>query len=235
MKVIKCLIQDEELLSAADLWHYLQQLPGFEACAGRWNASDALQFLKDEQLEIVFLDIREPHGSVSSPGGNRRYPAQVLVTPASNESVNLKRDKNLSNLFWDASGLSRFIAAYHSNSHDAGTVPAPMESRNPGYLMISSMKKKKRILFSDILFIESKREYISIVTPGKTYLTKQTLSDTVMSLPPGMFIRVHRSFVLAKDKIDECSATSAVIGDHNIPISRFYRESTRKALPDFFN
>jgi Response regulator of the LytR/AlgR family len=87
-----------------------------------------------------------------------------------------------------------------------------------------------KVYIDEILFIESKKEYISIVTKGKSFLTKFQLSDMEEQLGKNNFLRVHRSFLISKDKIDAFTATEIEIAGQQIPIGRSYKELVNSML-----
>ena len=85
-------------------------------------------------------------------------------------------------------------------------------------------KKKVKILFSEIAYIESQREYIRIVTPRKEYLSKMSTHEIESLLPADLFKRIHRSFIVSIDKIESYTAEVVEVNGVAIPIGRGYRE-----------
>jgi DNA-binding LytR/AlgR family response regulator len=108
------------------------------------------------------------------------------------------------------------------------TIGVPASEKD--FLFISVQKKKIKVLLSDILFIESQREYIRFVTTNTEYLTKMSTAEIESRLPASQFLRVHRSFIVAISKIDSFTAEEAEIMGHIIPIGRSYRDNLSKLL-----
>jgi DNA-binding LytR/AlgR family response regulator len=106
-------------------------------------------------------------------------------------------------------------------------VPVPVKETQPeeGYFFIKSDNKLVRIRLDEILFVEALQNYIAIHTAGKKYITYLTLHGIGDYLPPGRFIRTHKSFIVAADKIESIDGNEIRIGQHHIPISRTERES----------
>jgi DNA-binding LytR/AlgR family response regulator len=83
---------------------------------------------------------------------------------------------------------------------------------------------------ADVLYIESIKDYVKVITSGKEIVTQQKISYLEESLPRAQFLRIHRSFIVNLEKIDAYSATDVEIGKHNIPIGRNYKNDVMKIL-----
>ncbi len=92
------------------------------------------------------------------------------------------------------------------------------------YLFLNVQKKKVRILFSEIIFIESQREYIRIVTTGKEYISKMSTHEIEDLLPSNLFRRIHRSYIVSVSRIDSYTADAVEVNGVSIPIGRGYRD-----------
>jgi len=100
---------------------------------------------------------------------------------------------------------------------------AQLQSPRDEHLIITVQKKKVRLLFADILYIESQREYVRIVTSEQPYLTKMSTQEIEKLLPAGQFKRVHRSFIVALNQVNAYTAESLEIRGTRIPVGRAYR------------
>jgi DNA-binding LytR/AlgR family response regulator len=92
------------------------------------------------------------------------------------------------------------------------------------YLFLNVQKKKVKILFSDIIYIESQREYIKIVTVKNEYISKMSTHEIESLLPPNLFKRIHRSFIVSTSKIESYTADMVELNGVSIPIGRDYRD-----------
>jgi DNA-binding LytR/AlgR family response regulator len=104
-------------------------------------------------------------------------------------------------------------------------VPKPVEPLLRDFIFVNVQKKKVRLLFSDILYIESQREYVRIVTLQGEYLSKMGTHEIEAMLPPPIFTRVHRSFIVSIRRIDSYTAEMIDIGGASIPIGKEYRKN----------
>ena len=87
-----------------------------------------------------------------------------------------------------------------------------------------------KVLFNDILYIEGLKDYIRIITTGKTIVTKHLLASLEEMLPPDDFIRIHKSYIIAINKIDSYNADSVEIAKHELPIGRMFKHDVSKVL-----
>ena len=100
------------------------------------------------------------------------------------------------------------------------------EMAEKDFIFLNMQKKKVKILFSEILYIESQREYIRIVTTRKEWLSKMSTHEIEALLPPHLFKRIHRSFIVSVSKIDSYTAETVEVNGVAIPIGRAYRDIT---------
>jgi DNA-binding LytR/AlgR family response regulator len=106
-------------------------------------------------------------------------------------------------------------------------------SPSGGYLSIRSNRTMTKIALGDVLYIESLKDYIKVVTVSKIYITKQSISAMEESLPKDTFIRIHRSFIVALKRIDSFTSKAIEVGDKELPISRMYSHIVKKALQNW--
>ena len=101
----------------------------------------------------------------------------------------------------------------------------PFEEQEKDYLFLNVQKKKVKVLFSEIVYVESQREYIKIVTTKKEYISKMSTHEIESLLPPVLFRRVHRSFIVSLARIESYTTESVDVNGVSIPVGRGYRDS----------
>jgi len=124
--------------------------------------------------------------------------------------------------------FSRFLMAVNKLRQTAGkdnTIP----DTSP-HLLININKKRIKVYLEDILYIESRREYITIVTKDSSFVTKLAISEAEAQMANSNLLRVHRSFIVAVDKIRAFNAAIIEIQEHKIPVGRSYRDVVRERL-----
>jgi DNA-binding LytR/AlgR family response regulator len=121
--------------------------------------------------------------------------------------------------------FERFLVAVNKVKSAQKEKPPAIEMEDAkDYLFLNVQKKKVKILFSAIVYIESQREYIKIVTTTKEYLTKMSTHEMENLLPSGLFRRIHRSFIVAVHKIDSYTAEEVEVNGVTLPIGRGYKD-----------
>jgi DNA-binding LytR/AlgR family response regulator len=155
-----------------------------------------------------------------------KNPPAVIITSAYNEYALQGFDLNVVDYLLKPIRFNRFLKAVNKlKQQQDGTLHSP--THTPGerlYIFFNVGKKRVKIYLDEILFIESLREYVRITTPEKSILTEFQLSEIEGLLAKNNFLRIHRSFIVAKDKIDAFTATDVEISGKQIPIGRSYKE-----------
>lgn len=104
--------------------------------------------------------------------------------------------------------------------------------QHSSFINLHADRKNIKIPLDDILFIESLKDYVKVVTINKSVVTKQTISSIEEILPRNNFVRIHRSFIVAVNKIETFTSDLIEIARHELPISRMYRHEVEKVLKD---
>jgi DNA-binding LytR/AlgR family response regulator/signal transduction histidine kinase len=108
------------------------------------------------------------------------------------------------------------------------------KEQESGVLLIKQGHEKCKLRWQDILYVEAMKDYTRIVLPGKQYLVLTTLSSMQEKLPPEKFVRIHRSYVVHRDKITRAKGTKIYVGDAELPVGKLYRNVLKNILLFFF-
>src|SRR5450432_4316278 len=227
MQKYNCLIVEDEPLAAEVLQDYIQQVP-FLALSGICSDSIyAMEALQKENIHLIFLDIHLPKMKGLDFIKTLKTRPQIIITTAYQEYALQGYEFNVIDYLLKPIEFNRFLMAVNKLKPHKEPVPvvagAFMNMERP-YLYFNVSKKKVKICLDEILYIESIKEYIRIITKNKSILTKFQLGQIEEILTRNNFLRIHRSFIVAKDKIDAFSATDIEIGSKQIPIGRSYKE-----------
>lgn len=234
MEKFKCLIIEDEPLAAEVLQDYISQIPFLECSHVCRDGIYAMQALQKEKIDMIFLDIHLPRIKGLDFLRTLKNPPQVIVTTAYREYALDGYELNVVDYLLKPIHFNRFLTAVnklkdHSTppaSTSAQTIPLPV----PEHILININKRKIKIFMSDILYIESKKEYISIATADHSYITKYSLTDMEAQLPKERFLRIHRSFIANKEKITAFTSVAAELGGKSLPIGRSYRDLVQQLL-----
>jgi DNA-binding LytR/AlgR family response regulator len=152
-------------------------------------------------------------------------PPAVIITTAYHQYAVEGFDRNVTDYLLKPIEFERFLQAVNKvrkTAEDKPLLPEGQESKD--YLFLNVQKKKVKILFSEIVYIESQREYIKIVTTKKEFISKISTHEMEEMLPPHLFKRIHRSFIVSVNKIDSYNAEMVELNGISIPIGRGYRD-----------
>ncbi len=233
MQKINCLIIEDEPLAAEVLEDYIHQVPFLQLVNICSDAIYAFEVLQKEKIELVFLDIHLPKLKGLDFVKTLENPPKIIITSAYQDYALQGYELNVLDYLLKPIEFNRFVTAVNKvrqikeNSLSAERLH---DTKERPFFFFNVGKKKVKIYLDEILFIESLKEYIKIVSKDKSILTKFQLGQTEYLLNNDNFLRIHRSFVVAKDKVDAFSATDVEIQGKLIPIGRSYKEQVYAQL-----
>ncbi len=232
MEKLNCIIVEDEPLAAEVLDDYVKQVPFLNLVAICSDAMYALEVLRKEDIKVVFLDIHLPGLKGNEFLKTLKNPPQVIITTAYRDYAIEGYELNVTDYLVKPINFNRFLMAVNKlkprTAEETAATSLPAQERE--HLFFNVNKKKVRIYLDDILYVESLKEYVRITTRDKSILTKYQLGQIEEMLAKNQFIRVHRSFLVAKEKIDAFSATDVEIAGKHIPIGRNYKEQVHSLL-----
>jgi len=225
MSNIKCIIIEDEPLAAKILTDYISQVPFLELQATFKDAILATDWLRGHTTDLIFLDIHLPKLKGMAFLKTLTNPPAVIVTTAYHQYAVEGFNLNVKDYLLKPFEFERFLVAVNkvrtAEKEKKGSDESP-EIKD--HLFLNVQKKKMKILFSEILYIESQREYIRIVTTQKEFLTKMSTHEIESLLPAHLFKRIHRSFIVSTGKIQSYTAEEVDVNGVSIPIGRGYRD-----------
>jgi DNA-binding LytR/AlgR family response regulator len=227
MQKYSCIIVEDEPLAAEVLEDYIKQVPFLQLKGICSDAIYAMDMLQKEKIDLIFLDIHLPKLKGFDFVKALKNPPQVIITSAYQEYALQGYELNVVDYLLKPIEFSRFLMAVNKLKQSVAPVSpaAPVTARPERlHLFFNVSKKKVRVYLDEILYIESMKEYIRIVTRDKTILTKFQIGQIEELLARNNFLRVHRSFIVAKDKIEAFTATDVEVNGKPIPIGRSYKE-----------
>jgi len=226
----RCLIIDDEPLAINVIKNYLQQIEGIEIVDTFSNAIDGLNFLKSQTVDVIFLDINMPVLDGLNFIKSLENPPLIIITSAYQEYAIETYELDALDYLVKPIEFPRFMKAINkAHKRLANNNKAPQEqSKKRPYIFIKIDKKKmKKVFLDEILVIECLKDYLKINTTTGKYIIHSTLSDFTNQLPPRDFIRIHRSYTIAIDKIDTVEGNSVEIGGLRYVIGRSYIEEVK--------
>jgi len=225
MSKIRCIIIEDEPLAAKVLSDYISQVPFLQLQAVFKNALLATDYLRDNTADLIFLDIHLPKLKGMAFLRTLSNPPAVIVTTAYHQYAVEGFDLNVTDYLLKPIEFERFLVAVTKVKTVGKEKPSSIESSaEKDFIFLNIQKKKVKLLFSEIAYIESQREYIRIVTTKQEYLSKMSTHEIESLLPAHLFRRIHRSFIISINKIEAYTAETVEVNGTSIPIGRGYRD-----------
>lgn len=223
MSKLKCIIIEDEPLAVKVLSDYIEQVPFLQLQASFKDAILATDYLRHNTPDLIFLDIHLPKLKGMAFLKTLSNPPAVIITTAYHQYAVEGFDLNVTDYLLKPFEFDRFLIAV--NKVKAPEKETPNEQQEvKDFIFLSVQKKKVKILFSEIVYIESQREYIKIVTTKKEYISKMSTHEIEELLPAHLFKRIHRSFIISTSKIESYTAETVEVNGISIPIGRGYRD-----------
>jgi DNA-binding LytR/AlgR family response regulator len=225
MSKINCIIIEDEPLAVKVLSDYISQVPFLQLQGTFKDAILATDYLRDHDTDLIFLDIHLPKLKGMAFLKTLINPPAVIVTTAYHQYAVEGFNLNVTDYLLKPFEFERFLVAVTKIKTAQAEKQKPNESHVlKDHLFLNVQKKKVKILFSEIVYIESQREYIKIVTTKKEYISKMSTHEIEELLPAHLFKRIHRSYIVSLSKIESYTAEMVEVNGVSIPIGRGYRD-----------
>lgn len=238
---LHCLLIDDELPALKILSRYIADIGGMEVVGQCRNAIEALEALRQHRVDVMFLDIKMPRIIGTDFLKNLSHPPKVIFVTAYREYAvdgfeldavdYLVKPVSFERFFKAITKLNRLFGS--KISHEMPTEP----DASVAFVYLKVDKDMKKVFTRDILYIESWKDYAKIfLENGKSFLVKQSITSLENLLSEHKFLRVHRSYIIALDKISGYNNLSVRLSEIEIPIGRLYKQEVMgKLQPGFLN
>ena len=224
MKQLKCLVVDDEELARILLKTYIQKTDNLALIGTTENPLEALELLDNQAVDLLFLDVQMPELSGIEMAKLINPKTRIIFTTAYSEYAMTGFDLNVLDYLLKPITFERFQQAI-DKAKDYFQVSNQEET-----IIIKSGYDLHKIRLDEILFIEGSSEYVIFQTLSKRIMSYQTLKSLELSLPNHQFMRVHRSYIVNKIKVNALKNKELLIGNLRIPVSETYLEEVRKYL-----
>ncbi|MCK0192313.1 LytTR family DNA-binding domain-containing protein [Arenibacter sp. F20364] len=222
MKTIKCLIVDDEELARSLLKTYIEKVIFLELVADFDNPLDAIGILKQKEIELLFLDIQMPEIKGTDFAKMIQDSTKIIFTTAYSEYALEGFELNALDYLLKPITFERFLKAVNKVT----TKNEELEDS----IVVKSGYDLHKLSFDNILFIESDSEYVIYHTTQGKIMSNQSLTALEKKLPAEFFMRVHRSYIINKNKVSALKGKDLTIEKATIPVSARYFELVKKTL-----
>lgn len=236
---LRCLLVDDEPPALDVLEFYIESVEGLTVAARCEDALQAFQVLQDQPIDLLFLDITMPKLLGTNFLRTLRNPPPVIITTAYREYALDGYELDVVDYLLKPIPFDRFLRAVGKvlKSSDGSSLPAALPDKEPpqhpetGFLFFRADRKLVKVHTSDILYVESLKDYVRIITTtSKPLVVKQTISALEAMLPADHFVRVHRSFIAATNHVTTYTHRHVEVAGQELPIGRLYQKEVERIL-----
>lgn len=223
MSKLNCLIIEDEPLARKILERYIAKVPFLHLQACFEDAIYAMSYLNENSTDLIFLDIHLPEMEGLEFLRTLTKPPSVIITSAYHQYALEGFELNVADYLLKPFEFSRFLTAVNKVANQLNAKQEKVEMAKD-YILVTIQLKKLKIFHSEILYIESQKEYIKIVTLSGNHIARMSTHEIESLLPEHLFRKVHRSYIVSLQKIRSFTAEIVEIAGIEIPVSRSYRD-----------
>ena len=220
-----CLIVDDEPIARSIIKNYIEKLSSLNLIGECKNAMEALSFLHQNKVDIIFLDIKMPDMTGLELLKTLSIKPNVILTTAYSEFAVESYEYTVIDYLLKPFSFDRFLKAINKLE------PKSIQSENqiqllktPEYIYLKHDKNIQKVYLNDILYLQSYGNYVKVYTSNMMLLVQETLTGLISILPKDQFIRIHKSYVVSTSKIENFNGTHLYIKKVQLPIGKYYKK-----------
>ncbi len=232
----KCLIIDDEPLARDLMRNHIQKLENFEIIGECGDAMKALKELREQKIDLMFMDIQMPQITGMEFLKILKNPPKVIITTAYREYALEGFELDVVDYLLKPITFERFLKSvnkYYQMTQDEIPVAMPVsEIIQPAepFIYVKENKRVIKVHLNEILYVEGLSEYVQIYTDKKKIITKTTMTSLEEKLPGDSFLRIHKSFIVSLLRIEAFTASTIEVPGKELPIGRSFKNSVFHAL-----
>ena len=231
---LKCMVVDDEPLALSLLSDYISKMPGLTLARAVSNPLAAISYIKTEDIDLIFLDMQMPELNGIEFLNLLQKKCMVIVTTAYSEYALDGYNFEVIDYLLKPITMARFLVAIEKATErfkmNKALVGASTSPNTTNHIFIKTENRIIKIDLADIYYFEGARDYVVIHTQTEMILTLQSMKSIQQLLPVDQFIRVHKSYIVAFDKIKFIERSRINIKDKLIPITETYKDTFFKRI-----
>lgn len=245
--LIRCLIVDDEPPARDILRRYIGEMPMLQLTGECANAMEVLSFLQRHPIDLLFLDIRMPQLKGTELMKILKNPPRVIFTTAHADYALEGYELDIVDYLLKPIQFDRFVKAVSkalglgpggfggagggvASSVNGGSTASAVVVAKEDFVYFRMDRKMVKVMLTDIMYVESMKDYVKVYTSNGVIITKQSISSVEAMLPEEGFIRTHRSFIVSIGKIRSYTHEVIEVEKAEIPIGKLFRNGVRKVL-----
>lgn len=231
--MINYLIIDDEHIAHDIIKGYCDLLPNFELKKNCYDALEALQYLNEHDVDLIFLDLNMPKLKGFDFLKTLSTPPKIIVTTAYSEFALEGFELNVVDYLLKPFSFERFLKAVNKairSNKNRRVVEGEKAQVDTDRFFIRGDKKYTQVVMDELLYVEASGNYTKLITKEETITTREKISAILTLLPSSDFIQVHKSFAVAVKHIKSIEGNQIFIGEQTIPIGKIYRAIVTQLL-----
>ena len=220
MDKYSCIIIEDEPLALEKTKDFVHKVPFLNLSATFDNALTGLTYLNNNKVDLLFLDINMDELSGIELLESSKITSQVIITTAYQEYALKGYELQITDYLLKPFTFNRFLQAVNKAQQN---LSQRIADKPVDFIFVKTENRLEKIMINDILYIEGMRDYLRIHTSNKKIMTLQSFNELEQLLPPHLVCRVHKSYMIAINKIDAIERSRIKIADQLIPLSETYK------------
>lgn len=221
--MIRAIAIDDEPLALEIIENYAKQIPFLELIGVFTNPMEAMLFLQNNELDLIFLDIQMPLiNGLKFPETVRKMPAFIYIT-AYEEFALKSYELNASNYLLKPVSFEVFLLAVKRFNEQSNAIDGSTSQQKNTSLFVKTDKKIVQLFIRDIIYIEGLKDYVTIYYKDKKIIARESLKHMIALLGSFGFVRVHKSYIVALTYINELDGNILRIDTKEIPVGKSFR------------
>lgn len=228
---MRCLIVDDNQMARMAMKQLVDQVQMLELVAECSDAMQAYNYLRNDQIDLIFLDIEMPEMTgieLTKKLGNKK--TRIIFTTAKTDYAVEAFELNVVDYLVKPVSVSRFLQAVEKAKETIDSNKQEVKIEAQEFVFVKDNGILKKLNVEDILYLEAMGDYVKVHTSQKFHVLHSTLKSIEEKLPPAKFLRVHRSYIVALQKIDFIQDGVISIGKASIPVAETYKSALNKRL-----
>jgi two-component system, LytTR family, response regulator len=220
--MLRAIAIDDEPKALEIIVNYAQKVPFLDLKTTFVDAFEAMGYLQNETIDLIFLDIKMPDISGLEFLRTLSRPPLVIFTTGYSDYAVQSYDYDAVDYLLKVFSLERFLKAC-IKAHDIWKTQQPQETI-PDYIFVKNGSEQQRVFFDEILYLEAGGNYVIFVTKTQKIASRLTMNEAENMLPTSLFVRIHRSYIVARNKIEKFDKYDVTIQKTQLPIGDNFRE-----------
>jgi DNA-binding LytR/AlgR family response regulator len=224
---INCIAIDDEPLALSKLEGFINKVPGLNLIRTFDNAIEAVGWLRENNADLIFLDIRMEQLTGIQFLEATGTTSRIIITSAYDQYAIKGFELNVTDYLLKPFSFQRFLQSVNKVMEHCAQKQdsAKNQTGTESFIFVKTEYRLERVDINEILYVEGMKDYLRIICTNKKIMTLQSFAKLEESLPAKKFCRVHKSYIVAIDKIKSVERGVILIADQRIPVSNTYRES----------